>query len=1057
MVLNHFKSYAGLVGPNGSGKSNVIDALLFVFGYRANKMRQGKLSDLIHSSSKYPNCESCSVEIHFQEIIDGDGPGDMIPVPNSRLVVSRQAMRNSSSKYFINKRTSSFSEVTTLLRARGIDLDHKRFLILQGEVESIALMKPKAKDEHDDGLLEYLEDIIGTSQYKDAIEAIADKLELVNEGRVEKLNRVKFVAKEKDSLEESKAEAEQFLENENELARKKNDLYQIYLYESKLNMEVAEKAVEDLKIKVQEESEKHVEIEKEVKEIDSAYQENMKEYEALGKELENAVRHHAKFEKEEVQLREQRDHLVTKQEKLKTTIQADRDARVAAKEAIKKHTAELLKRNKELKELVKQKKIEEKTLDDINEELSSRTKEYSTEIEERKKTLAPWTERIDEKRKSINIKKSEAEILAEKISSGEKAVLGTNETECREKLSLARQKADEAKGSMQQSRNRGNVINSLLRMRDSGRIKGIHGRLGNLGVIDDKYDIAISTACPALDNIVVDTVEAGQACISYLRENNVGRANFTILQKLRDQDLRPIRTPEDVPRLFDLIQPKEEKFAPAFYSIMADTLVVKDLTQANRIAYGHKRWRVVTLDGKLIEKSGVMTGGGNRPQRGAMGSRFKGDEVSAETVALLEKERNQLEVDLRQIMDERHGYEMELRSKKDTLPRKEMSLEKLEMDKRSLDKQIKDEEAHLVNLNTQTKPRPADVKRLKDIEEEVQTLEQDITTLKDKTADIEEKIRSLHEDIMEAGGMELRLQNIVVNDMTNGIKALDEKITKSTYAKSKAEKDVTRLEFTIQKTEADAEKIDSDLQDLEKELTRMTKEAAEASQQVESSRKVMEDKKEKYIEIKNGLDAKMAEINKLRESKVNTQNKLDEYQRSLIENKRKAEHWKEQRSKLTLHKINEESLEELELPTVDEEEVKELRRAKQVIKGDIAEIEALVQDAKPNLSVLEEYKRRDTEYKERLQDLNSVTEQRDMLKIELETLRKKRLDEFMHGFNIISQKLKEMYQMITLGGNAELELVDSLDPFSEGIVFSVMPPKKSWKNISNLSGGEKVN
>jgi structural maintenance of chromosome 4 len=46
--------------------------------------------------------------------------------------------------------------------------------------------------------------------------------------------------------------------------------------------------------------------------------------------------------------------------------------------------------------------------------------------------------------------------------------------------------------------------------------------------------------------------------------------------------------------------------------------------------------------------------------------------------------------------------------------------------------------------------------------------------------------------------------------------------------------------------------------------------------------------------------------------------------------------------------------------------------------------------------------------------------------------------------------------MITLGGNAELELVDSMDPFSEGIIFSVMPPKKSWKNISNLSGGEKV-
>ncbi len=58
----------------------------------------------------------------------------------------------------------------------------------------------------------------------------------------------------------------------------------------------------------------------------------------------------------------------------------------------------------------------------------------------------------------------------------------------------------------------------------------------------------------------------------------------------------------------------------------------------------------------------------------------------------------------------------------------------------------------------------------------------------------------------------------------------------------------------------------------------------------------------------------------------------------------------------------------------------------------------------------------------------------------------------MAGFGSITLKLKEMYQMITLGGDAELELVDSLDPFSEGIVFSVRPPKKSWKNISNLSG-----
>ena len=102
------------------------------------------------------------------------------------------------------------------------------------------------------------------------------------------------------------------------------------------------------------------------------------------------------------------------------------------------------------------------------------------------------------------------------------------------------------------------------------------------------------------------------------------------------------------------------------------------------------------------------------------------------------------------------------------------------------------------------------------------------------------------------------------------------------------------------------------------------------------------------------------------------------------------------------------------------------------------------------------FRAKDKEYRLREKELDDVTTRRDAVRKEFDDLRKQRLTEFMDGFNTITLKLKEMYQMITLGGDAELELVDSLDPFSEGIVFSVRPPKKSWKNISNLSGGEKT-
>jgi structural maintenance of chromosome 4 len=143
-----------------------------------------------------------------------------------------------------------------------------------------------------------------------------------------------------------------------------------------------------------------------------------------------------------------------------------------------------------------------------------------------------------------------------------------------------------------------------------------------------------------------------------------------------------------------------------------------------------------------------------------------------------------------------------------------------------------------------------------------------------------------------------------------------------------------------------------------------------------------------------------------------------------------------------------------ELPTYSRDELADM--SKETLKAEIAALEEKTQNINVELGVLAEYRRRVEEHATRYTDLQSAVAQRDAAKKRCDDLRRLRLEGFMEGFSIISLRLKEMYQMITMGGNAELELVDSLDPFSEGILFSVMPPKKSWKNISNLSGGEKT-
>lgn len=195
--------------------------MLFVFGYRAQKLRSKKLSVVLHKSSAFPNINSATVAVHFKQILDKEN-NVIEHIENSDLVVSRTVFKDNSSHYSIDGKKVHFKEVAKLLKGHGIDLDHNRFLILQGEVESIAMMKPTGKTDNECGLLEYLEDIIGTARYKQPLIKINDRVEILNEERTEKSNRCKLAEREMKDLENPKNEAVQYLKLENEFEKNKN-------------------------------------------------------------------------------------------------------------------------------------------------------------------------------------------------------------------------------------------------------------------------------------------------------------------------------------------------------------------------------------------------------------------------------------------------------------------------------------------------------------------------------------------------------------------------------------------------------------------------------------------------------------------------------------------------------------------------------------------------------------------------------------------------------------------------------------------------------------------
>lgn len=171
-----------------------------------------------------------------------------------------------------------------------------------------------------------------------------------------------------------------------------------------------------------------------------------------------------------------------------------------------------------------------------------------------------------------------------------------------------------------------------------------------------------------------------------------------VLEKLPPRDLNPIETPENVPRLFDLIKPKDPKFAPAFYKGVFNTLVANDLAQAQRIGYGKKRWRVVTLAGQLIDPSGTMSGGGTKVSRGGMSSKFAADKVAPEVVVRYEQESAAAEKNFAEFQRNHKEVEIEVSQLRKRLPEIEISMEKIEMDVQTGAKRVAEAEKRLAEL-----------------------------------------------------------------------------------------------------------------------------------------------------------------------------------------------------------------------------------------------------------------------------------------------------------------------------------------------------------------------
>ncbi|XP_043503059.1 structural maintenance of chromosomes protein 4 isoform X1 [Polistes fuscatus] len=1111
IVNENFKSYAGtqvigpfhkcfsaIVGPNGSGKSNVIDSMLFVFGYKASKIRSKKISVLIHNSSQHADCKSCTVSVYFQRIMDKEGD-DYEVVPNSEFVISRTAFKDNTSYYELNKKKVLFKEISKLLRSHGVDLDYNRFLILQGEVEQIAMMKPKAGNDNENGMLEFLEDIIGTVRFKEPLEKLMGKVELLSEYRVEKMNRLRIVEKEKAALQEPMQDAVNYLRMENGITKLQYQLYHCKRVRTEHEVELQEEATNEVKKDIQNllneleiVQQKKDEKEKLLKEkkkkwdklqstkddIDAQFEEirnkdeylyaemvetnkrrkeniklvkteknKLEELEAIPKKNSSTIEEYEKHIQNNLQFREKEEAaLVT----LISGLRDKTEPLLNERSQLEKH---LISLRKDVNEAKSKFDIENSKLQ-LYTSIEQTEREKLNNIKETLKTTVSTIKQRTEQLISLN-KKIPATQKSLDQAQNEFKEAKDREIQITSKLKNLRISYEEKKSAMQASNSRNKILTSLMKEKMEGRIPGIFGRLGDLGAIDAKYDVAVSTACGPLDNIVVDTVSTAQACITFLRQNNIGRATFIALEKqqhLLSKCKQKINTPNNVPRLIDLIRVEDENVLPAFYYGLRDTLVTNNLNQATQIAYGPKRYRVVTLKGELIEMSGTMSGGGSTVLRGRMGQKVVRNEPSVADVDKLEKNLDKVYEECNDLRNKQQTLENQIHTLSNSLKDMTLDRNKFNIEVQTLKEQKSLLEVQLKNQEKKVAESVCDPKEIQKLKKTIDTAQKKLNIVQEKSTVVENKVADINMAIEKISGGRVKEHQQKISNLTKQIENTKAEIYKLQVAITTAKRNYDKVARRIEVLESDIHIGEEKLRKMQEEKNDLEETGKVLLEKLNEVNKLLVERDEATASIKEELEKLQIRENNMKAVKIDLDQKMKINKRDLESIKAQLLEYIQKINSLKLNTIPGEQPEVLK--ELSDEEINELNE--KVVAEKLDKTMQHLPKVIPNMQIIADYEEKDKLYLERVADLELITTERNNLRDIYEKSRRQRMSEFLTGFTLITNKLKEMYQMITLGGDAELELVDSLDPFSEGIVFSVRPPKKSWKNISNLSGGEKT-
>ena len=1077
-VLNFGEDITAIVGPNGSGKSNISDAIRWVMGEQSAKgLRGAKMEDVIFGGTAKRS------QVGFAQVtLVIDNTEHIFPtMEETEVSVTRRYYRSGESEYYINRQSVRLRDVAELFMDTGMGREGYS-IIGQGKIDEILSAKSGERRE-------IFEEAAGISKFRHRKEDAERKLERTEENLVRINDKIAELELQVEPLREQAEKAKKYLVLRDELrlleisvwlenlddlkaaARKLESDFQAAQAErdgarAALDALYAESEAYGDRMR-----EKDMEIESvraEASELDG----RAKEKESALAVLESTVTHHQEnIDRAEAELADQASRsggLVRQAEEQEDQVRAleaqiaelnealdallEKAQAAAAQAGGAQSQAEAL-RGREAVAIAAaaDARAEEAAAAAESEQLRQRLETVEQDRTAAQETLDQRRAQQKETRRALENARNEAEAAANIIAGHSLRM------EERKKKAAA---ASEQR--MQLTMDAGALENRIRLLREmekdyegfskavklvcqaKGALRGIHGPVANLMKTDGKYSLAIEIALGAgLQNIVVDREEDAKAAIGYLKQRDGGRATFLPLTAIRGDRLRQPGVESEfgfVGVAVDLVT-YDARYANIFANLLGRTVVAEDLDCGIAMARKYRNaFRIVTLDGQVINRGGSMTGGSVSRTAGVLSRAAELAKLAGRSAAMaqqVEKARQAEEAAQRELTAAQYELETaeaQRRQAEDEVLRLEgaagqvaaliaaleENVENLEGEQVSLTGRLEENRERMEQARARVAEQEAQAAALRSQAEEALAGQSELLA---QSGALAEEISARKSDLAAR-----QAQKAAASDHALDLRRLAEDLagdrTQKETAVASYRQAITDAQAQQAQLRQELEVLHGEARTLEERLGALNREKLDLEAERTAKSRAGQDMNENLLNLERG-------VSRL-EQKIAT-SAMEEKQ--ILD--RLWEHYQLSHSDAQAQRL------ELESMSKATRRIGELKR-------DISALGA------PNIGAIEEFDRVNTRYTYLTDQRNDVDQAKEELTSIIEDITAEMTRIFAQQFKLLAESFQTTFSELFGGGQATLELEDENDILGCGIEIKAQPPGKTLKTISLLSGGEKA-